>query len=156
MEVQMRGRQLLLHGLALVLAGLVWGFFVPLTPYPRLALTAHIEFGLNGLLFIALAVPLLTLRHNVGIKSIRVMLLAAWLTWALVFSEVANAWWGTNQILPLAAKQAGAGGGEPWQESILKLTHIVGGLGLAVAWALLLAGFLKKESAAKAEQGTAT
>lgn len=155
MNIQTGSRQLLIHGLAMVLAGLVWGFFVPATPYPRLALTAHIEFGLNGLLFIAMAVSLLTLRHKVGIKSIRIMMVAAWLTWALVLSEVASAWWGTNQILPLAAKQAGAAGGEPWQELILKLTHIIGGLGLAIAWALLLAGFLRNKNATKAESETA-
>ncbi len=143
MSVGSGGRQILIHGIALVLAGLVWGLVVPATPYPRLALTAHIQFESNGVLFIVLASILLTLPHRVGPTSVRVMVLSAWLTWAMVLSEVANAWWGTNQILPIAASQAGATGGEPWQELIVKLTHVAGALGLIVAWTLLLAGFVR-------------
>jgi hydroxylaminobenzene mutase len=128
----------------LVLAGLVWGLVVPNTPYPRLALGAHIQFETNGLLFIVLATLLLALPHRVGRLSVRVMLLAAWLTWAMALSEVANAWWGTNQMLPIAAAQAGATGGAPWQELVVKLTHIGAGLSLIVAWLLLVVGFVKR------------
>ena len=56
----------------------------------------------------------------------------------------ANAWWGTTQMLTIAAGQAGATGGVGWQELVVKLTHIAAGLGLVAAWALLVAGFLKK------------
>ena len=45
MTIQTGGKQILIHGLALVLAGLVWGFAPPLTPYPRLAVGAHIQFA---------------------------------------------------------------------------------------------------------------
>jgi len=48
--------------------------------------------------------------------------------------------------LSIAAAQAGATGGEPWQELILKLTHIGAGLGLIIAWSLLVIGFLKHAS----------
>ena len=36
---------------------------------------------------------------------------------------------------------------EPWQDPVLKLTHIGVGLGLIIAWVLLVAGFLKYNSA---------
>ena len=49
MDVHRGARWILLHGMALVLAGLAWGFFIPDTPYPRLALGAHIQFELSGL-----------------------------------------------------------------------------------------------------------
>lgn len=143
MTIQTGSRQILLHGLMMVLAGLAWGFFVPMTPYPRLALVAHIQLTGNGLLFIVLAVLLLTLPHRVGTKSIRVMLVAVWLTWAMLLSQAANASWGTNQMLPIAAGQAGATGGEPWQELVVKLAHIAAGIGLLVAWTLLVVGFVK-------------
>jgi hydroxylaminobenzene mutase len=143
MTVTTRGRRILVHGLTLVLAGLVWGLVVPLTPFPRLALTAHIQFEVNGLLVIALATLLLTVPHRVGPRSLAVMQLAAWLIWLLVLSEVANAWWGTNQTLPIAASQAGATGGAPWQELVVKLTHIAGGIGLIAAWTLLIIGFVR-------------
>lgn len=144
MSIHSSSRQILVHGLMLVLVGLVWGLVVPNTPYPRLALGAHLQFETNGLLFIVLATLLLALPHRVGRLSVRVMLLAAWLTWAMALSEVANAWWGTKQMLPIAAAQAGATGGAPWQELVVKLTHIGAGLSLMVAWLLLVVGFVKR------------
>ena len=144
-----RSRQILTHGLLLVMVGLFWGFVVPNTPYPRLALGAHIQFVTNGLLIIVMAVLLRTLPHRIGSKSIGVMLLAAWLTWPMALSEAANAWWGTAQMLPLAAAQAGAGGGAPWHEGVVKLTHIAAGAGLVAAWSLLTLGFLKAPSGAE-------
>src|SRR5262245_29798002 len=82
------------------LVGLVWGLFARATPFPRLALGAHVQFVANGMLFIVLGAVLLALPHTVGRGSIAVMRLAAWLTWAMALSEVANAWWGTRQLVP--------------------------------------------------------
>lgn len=139
-----RGRQILIQGLWLVMVGLLWGFVVPHTPHPRLALVAHIQFVTNGILIIVLAGLLLKLPNNVGAKSATVMLVATWLIWPMALSEAANAWWGTTQMLPIAAGQAGATGGAAWQESVVKLTHIAAGLGLVVGWALLVAGFMRR------------
>ncbi|MBX9652244.1 hypothetical protein K2Y11_01355 [bacterium] len=141
MNVSKGARQILLHGLALVLAGLIWGFLVPATPYPRLALVAHIQFEVNGLLYIVVSVLLLALPHQVGPKSIKAMLVAVWLTWLMVLSEIGNSWWGTIQTLPIAASQAAATGGSSWQELIVKLSHLLAGAGLTVAWFLLFVGF---------------
>jgi hydroxylaminobenzene mutase len=143
MNTEHRSRQILIHGLAMILVGLVWGLVIPHTPYPRLALGAHTQFELSGILFLIVALLLLKLPHAVGPKSILVMLLAVWLTWLMALSEVANAWWGTTQILPIAGRQAGAPGAAPWQETTVKFAHIVAGLVLIVAWALLLIGFLR-------------
>lgn len=143
-QIQERGHQILIHGLLLVMAGLLWGFVVPHTTFPRLALAAHIEFIANGLLVIVMAAMLLKLAHSVGPRSAGVMLLAAWLIWPMVLSEAANAWWGTTQLLPIAASQAGATGGAAWQELVVKLTHITAGLSLVIGWGLLVAGFLRK------------
>jgi len=144
MNVHERSRRVLVHGLMLVMMGLVWGFGVPLTPYPRLALTAHIQFMSNGVLIIVMAGLLLTLPHRVGQRGVAVMLAAAWLTWAMALSEVANAWWGTNQMLPIAAAQAGARGAVAWRETLIKLTHIAAGFGLVAAWGILVAGFVRR------------
>ena len=142
MRIEGGSRQLLLHGLLLVLAGLVWGLIVPATPHPRLALGAHIQLVSNGMLFTILAVVMLTLPHRVGLRSVWVMLLAAWLTWSMALSEVANAWWGTAQMLPIAAGQAGVTGAAPWQEQLVAGTHIGAGIALIVAWTLLVIGCL--------------
>lgn len=138
------GQEILLNGMALVLAGLLWGLVVPHTPYPRLALGAHIQFELNGLLLIVMAALLLKFDHDVGPRSIFVMRLSAWLTWAMAFSEVANSWWGTRGVLPIAASQAGATGGLPWQENAVAMTHVGAGLCLILAWALLILGFARR------------
>ena len=136
-------KQILSHGMTFILVGLLWGLVVPHTPFPRLALTAHIQFEGSGVLFIVVAVALLTLPHRVGRKSILVMLLAVWLVWVMALSEVANSWWGTTKILPIAAGQAGATGGAPWQEMIVLLAHIASGLVLIIAWILMMIGFIR-------------
>jgi hydroxylaminobenzene mutase len=144
MTVPRGGRQILFHGMCFILVGLVWGLVVPNTPYPRLALGAHIQFETSGLLFMALGTVLLTLPHRVGSRSIWVMIISAWLTWLMAVSEAANAWWGASQMLPIAAGQAGAKGAAPWQENGVKITHIAAALGLIVAWTLLIVGFLRR------------
>ncbi|QOJ23908.1 MAG: hypothetical protein HRU78_09840 [Gammaproteobacteria bacterium] len=143
-HIQNRARQILIHGLALVLVGIIWGLVIPHAPFPRLALSAHIQAVLNGMLFILMAVLLLTLPHRVSARSALVMLIAVCLTWLTVISEVANAWWGTAESLSIAAQQAGTSGGAVWQEQFVKLTHIPAIIGLIVAWILLIAGFVQK------------
>jgi hypothetical protein len=83
MNVSHRARQILVLGLGLVLFGLLWGLAVPHTPYPRLALGAHMQFTANGVLFIVMAVLLLALPHNVSARSATVMLVAAMVPIAL-------------------------------------------------------------------------
>ena len=140
MTIQTGGKQILIHGLALVLAGLVLGFAPPLTPYPRLAVGAHIQFETNGLLFVVLGILVLRLPHFAGSGAARAIVVSAWLTWFMAWSEVANAWWGTNQLVPVAARQAGAAGGAPWQELVVKLCHVPAALSLILSFVLLIIG----------------
>ena len=151
MTTQTGGKKVLLHGLALVLAGLIVGFIPPLTPYPRLALGAHIQFVTNGMLLVVLALVALNVPHCAGAKSVRVIVVSAWLTWFMALSEAANAWWGANQMLPIAAKQAGAGGVAAWQEAVVKLCHLPAALGLIASVALLIIGLAKHRAASEAE-----
>jgi (hydroxyamino)benzene mutase len=143
MTIETGGKQTLIHGLALILAGLIWGFAPPLTPYPRLAVGAHVQFETNGLLFVVLGILLLTLPNRVGGKAVRVIVISAWLTWLMALSEAANSWWGASQMLPVAAGQAGATGAAPWQETAVKLCHIPAALGLILSFLLLIIGFVK-------------
>jgi hydroxylaminobenzene mutase len=151
MNIAKGTRQILIHGMLFILVGLVWGLVVPHTTYPRLALSAHIGFEGNGIMFIVVAILLSRLPHRIGKKSILVILLAVWLAWIMMLSEIANAWWGTNGILPIAASQAGATGGPPWQELVVTLAHISAGLALIVAWTLLIIGFVKTPTAPTTE-----
>lgn len=149
MTVQQGGRQLLLHGIAFVIVGFVWGFVVHLAPYPRLALGAHLQFLANGALLMIQALMLLMLPHNVGPRSLWVMVLAAWLTWAMALSQAANAYWGTAQVLVLAASQAGVSGGSAWQEWAVLLASFASGGVLVPAWMLLLIGFVRRPTESK-------
>jgi hydroxylaminobenzene mutase len=149
MTIQTGGKQILTHGLALVLAGLLWGFAPSLTPYPRLAVGAHIQFETNGLLFLVLGILLLKLPHSVGARAVWVMVVSAWLTWLMALSEVANAWWGANQMLPVAAGQAGAAGAAPWQELVVKLCHVPAALGLILSLLLPIVGVVRRREPAE-------
>ena len=147
MTIETGGKKILVHGLALILAGLIFGFAPPLAPYPRLALGAHIQFVTNGMLFVLLALVVLRVPHCVGPKSVRIMVVSAWLTWLMALSEAANAWWGANQMLPIAAKQAGATGAVPWQELAVKICHLPAAVGLILSVTLLIIGMAKQRAA---------
>jgi (hydroxyamino)benzene mutase len=144
-------KQILIHGLAFILTGLLWGLMIPHTPFPRLAMSAHIQFESAGILLLLAALLLQTLPNRVGIKSLRVILLSAWLTWAMALSEVANSWWGTKQMLAIVAHQAGATGGTPWQEFVETAAHIAAGLALIAAWTVMLVGFIRNAPATSAD-----
>jgi hydroxylaminobenzene mutase len=149
MTIKTGGKQIVIQGLALILAGLLWGFAPPATPYPRLAVGAHIQFESNGVLLVVLGILILKLPFSVGIQAVRMTVISAWLTWLMALSEVANAWWGANQMLPVAAGQAGATGALPWQELVVKLCHIPAALALIVALLLLIIGFAKHREPAE-------
>ena len=151
MTINSGSRQIVTHGLTLILVGLAWGLAIPMTPYPRLALGAHIQFETNGMLILLLGILLLKVPNSVGIKSVWVIIVSAWLTWLMALSEVANAWWGTNQMLPIAAQQAGAHGAAPWQELLVKLCHVPAALGLILSLVLILLGFVKHQNVAEEE-----
>lgn len=140
------GRHVLLHGLTMILVGLVGGLVVPHTPFPRIAMSAHIQYEVNGMLFVVLGLVLLNVANSLGRRSLLVLVATAWLAWPMLISATGNAWWGTNQLLVIAAAEAGATGGAAWQEAFVKLAHIVAGLSLIVSWFLLLVGVARKGS----------
>ena len=82
------------------------------------------------------------------------MVASAWLTWLMVLSEVANSWWGTNQMLPISAKHAGATGAAPWQELIIKLCHVPAALGLILSFVLLIIAFVKHREPVELENSS--
>jgi hypothetical protein len=61
----------------------------------------------------------------------------------MAISEAFNSFWGTHQVLPIVAAQAGATGGARWQETTETLAHIIAALGLLASWGLLLVGFVR-------------
>ncbi|KAF2476008.1 uncharacterized protein BDR25DRAFT_212127 [Lindgomyces ingoldianus] len=133
---------LLLHSTLLLSTGLWVGFIIPLTPFPRLALTAHIQFmvegcmvGIIGLILNTTFQPTSTRKGggNEGGKRL-VDEMGKWKqalvywscvsVWMTVGSEFVNAWWGTREVLGIAAEQAGVlVKAEEWMETVIKITH---------------------------------
>jgi len=132
---------LAMSGALLLLVGLFVGAAIPLVPYPRLMISAHTAgFTVSGTLSIIAAFLLSSSLCTIPRRASAVVILGHVALWPLSFSEVAGAFWGTNQATPLAAAEAGAPGGAQWQEMIVVLCHVVPAIMLMAAWILLVWG----------------
>jgi hydroxylaminobenzene mutase len=145
-------RSNLRQGAVYMLVGLVWGMMVPATPFPRLALTAHIQLTVNGVMFLVAGLVILRLPVAKSGVSAKILVAGPWLTWPVMLTEMANAWWGARNTLPIAAGQAGAAGAEAWQEGAVTAAHLVGALVLLVYWGVILAGLFRNP--VKGEEAT--
>lgn len=135
---------LALNGTSLMLAGLFAGAAIPFTPYPRLMLSAHnAGFTVSGMLSMVAAFLLATSLCHLPRRAALVVIWAHVSLWILSFSEVAAAFWGTDKALPLAAAEAGAHGGAPWQETTVIVCHAGPAILLMAAWILLVWGVLR-------------
>jgi hypothetical protein len=125
--------------------GLLFGFAVPFTPYPRLGLTAHIQFAVEGTMVVAAGLllnsrPFASTSVPGQASDRRVVdVLAPWQRrvvhwgvagiWVTLLSEVANAWWGTRWVLTLAHEAAGLrvlgeeGPAAVWMERVVEVAH---------------------------------
>ncbi|KAK9374809.1 uncharacterized protein V1513DRAFT_444453 [Lipomyces chichibuensis] len=143
-------RLLLRSGVSLQLFGLVWGLIIPLTPFPKLGLTAHIQSMAQGTM--VLGAGLLLEQPNLLNLSALELKIVSWgfcLVWASIAAQCFNAFWGTNQILPIAAAAAGATGAEPWKEQIITQTLHIAGFGLMGSFAVLVRALFKEQNAKK-------
>jgi (hydroxyamino)benzene mutase len=136
-------RSNLRQGAVYMLVGLLWGMAVPATPFPRLALGAHIQLTASGVMFLVAGLVSLRLPFASGGAAARVLVAGPWLKWPVVLTEMANAWWGTRQMLPIAAGQAGATGAAGWQEGIVTIAHMLGAVVLVVYWGVILVGLFR-------------
>ena len=137
-------RSNLRQGAVYMLVGLIWGMVIPATPFPRLALGAHIQLTAHGVMFLVAGLVILHLPKTIGSVSAIILAAGPWLTWPVMLSEMANAWWGTRKMLPIAAEQAGAVGAEAWQETIVTVAHLIGAVALIAFWGVILVGLFRK------------
>jgi hydroxylaminobenzene mutase len=136
-------RSNLRQGAVYMLVGLLWGFLVPASLFPRLALGAHIQLTAHGVMFLVAGLVLQHLRSPKGSMMEKILIAAPWLTWPVMLTEMANGWWGASKTLPIAAGQAGATGSQPWQENIIAATHLVGGIVLIAYWSVIAAALFR-------------
>src|SRR5262249_37574300 len=140
-------RSTLCQGAAFLLVGLVWGLAVAKRPLPRLALGAHLQLTSHGVMFLVAGLVIGHAGLGTGRIAARILTAAPWLTWPVALSEMANAWWGTREMLPVSAQQAGATGGSAWQEGVVTAAHVVGALALIAYWGTILRGLLRGSDA---------
>ncbi|KAM7197113.1 hypothetical protein V8F33_005772 [Rhypophila sp. PSN 637] len=142
---------LLRHGSGLIGFGLLFGFLVPITPYPRLGLTAHIQFAVEGTMVCAAGLILgskpftstpsstpkaagsasteaQTVADRLKPWQIKLVYWGCAGIWVTLMSEVANAWWGTRWVLPIAHHAAGLAGNSTgpaavWMERVVEAAH---------------------------------
>lgn len=132
---------LALNGSLLMLAGLFAGAAIPAVPYPRLMLAAHSAgFTLSGVITMLAALLLKSSLCSVSARPAALITWAHVLLWPLCLSEVAAAFWGTNQTLRIAGAEAGAPGGAAWQETLVTVCHAIPALALIGAWMLIVWG----------------
>jgi hydroxylaminobenzene mutase len=145
LQAPVQARYLTMNGALMMLAGLLFGLTVGAAPYPRLMLTAHIQFLVNGMVSVFAGV---ILKTALSIVTRRNGILIVWghiSAWAVCFSEVAAALWGANKTLPISAAQAGAPGAAPWQESLVLVCHVIPAFLLIASWILLVRGIFRSE-----------
>jgi hypothetical protein len=95
---------LIRSGLSLQLAGLLWGLAVQATPYPRLALTAHIQLMAEGAMVLLAGLVLLqTSVVQIGMLQCQLVYWGFAGVWVSMVAECVNAFWGTNHILPIVS-----------------------------------------------------
>ena len=148
-ELSSVSRSNLRQGAVYILAGLVWGMAIPASPFPRLALGAHIQLTAHGVMFLVAGLVILHLPIAKTGVSAKILVTGPWLTWPVMLTEMANAWWGARNTLPIAAAQAGAAGAVVWQETVVTVAHVVGAVVLVVYWGVVLAGLFRNPVKAK-------
>jgi hydroxylaminobenzene mutase len=151
-DTQWVSRANLRQGAVFMMVGLLWGMAVPTTPFPRLALGAHIQLTGTGVMFLVAGLVIARLDLGAGRFSRRILVGSPWLTWPIMLTEMANAWWGTRNMLPIAAQQADAPGAAPWQEGLVTAAHLIGAVVMVVYWGVILSGlFGKRQSFPRTE-----
>jgi (hydroxyamino)benzene mutase len=93
------GLHLIQSGALLITTGLLWGPFIPKTPFPRAALSAHINFLQHGLL--SIAAGLVLNRLTLSEWQVLVVAIPHYYLWITDVVLIANSWWGTNKGLAI-------------------------------------------------------
>ncbi|MGJ8670849.1 MAG: hypothetical protein ACSHXK_15285 [Oceanococcus sp.] len=135
-------KKLLVFGAALFLLGLLNGVAVPYFENPRMGLSSHLAGVQNALVLFAFG---LMWKHlDLSVKALRVCsALSIYSMYAIWFSLVLAAMWGTSSATPIAG--AGYTGSE-LQELIVNSLLYSGSLAIIVASIQVLAGLVKNKS----------
>jgi hypothetical protein len=91
-------------GLSLQLFGLIWGILIASTPFPRLALSAHLSFMTQGAMVVVAGLLLLQ-PSIIRLGELRCQIVYWGLggLWVSLLADCANAFWGTKELASLVS-----------------------------------------------------
>jgi hydroxylaminobenzene mutase len=129
-------RRLVWHGMFLFLLGLVTGFAEPHFRNLRMALAAHLEGVMNGILLIALGAVWSELRFSAR-QNVAAFWTALYGTYANWAATTLAAVFGTAALSPITS--AGLHG-QPWQENVITVAFMTVALAIVACAVLVLRG----------------
>lgn len=148
--MEMANRRLMWHGMFLFLLGLITGFLEPRFANTRMALAAHLEGVMNGILLLALGAVWGYVVLGGAAKRVAywAALYGAYVNWA--FTTLAAAF-GTAALSPITA--AGHSG-KPWQETFvtagfMSVGIVITGCSLLLLWGLRANALRRSEAQAQ-------
>lgn len=77
------------------------GGFIPLTPFPRLALVGHLVGSSIGILALSTGILLRSDFFDLSRLQLKIVGWGINSSWLIVGVEMANAWWGARKALPI-------------------------------------------------------
>jgi hydroxylaminobenzene mutase len=131
---------LFLHGMVLVLAGLLMGAVVQSVANPRLGLSAHTGTLMNGILLLGMGAfwPMLAVSPRVEAIGWWLVIAGSYLSSVALFLAGV---FGTSRSTPLH----GAGHvGAPWQEALVAAGLTVGAVALLAGCGIALLGLARR------------
>ena len=135
MSIEDTKRRLVWHGMFLFLLGLVTGFAEPHFRNLRMALAAHLEGVMNGILLIALAVwSELRFSARQNVAAFWTALYGTYANWA---ATTLAAVFGTAALSPITS--AGQHG-QPWQEDVITVAFMTVAVAIVACAVLVLRG----------------
>jgi len=131
-----RSRRLLFGGVLLFFLGLLTGLLLPILPYPRLGLGAHMTAVMNGMFLVLLGLlwDRLVLSARAASLAFGLILYATYANWAF---SLLGAILGTGKFTPLAADGRLA---LPWKEALVGAGLVTLAIAMVTACILLLYG----------------
>jgi len=129
-------RRLLWYGMFLFLLGLLTGFVEQKFANPRMGLAAHLEGVMNGTFLVALGAVWTEVKLSTRLEATAY--------WSALYGTYANwavttlaAIFGTAALSPIT----GAGhSGQPWQEGVVTVCFMSGGIAIVASSILVLWG----------------
>ena len=118
---------LLKSGSLLLTVAFSWGIVIPATPFPRIALSNHLNMIQHGVLSIAAGL-ILYQKGLVELSEWQVLLVgfSHFYLWPLNVVSICNAWWGTNKTLHLVLHLKFGTHQNSWPKRLVRLEGRLG------------------------------